>query len=165
MAEQMAEPGQPQLLRAPDPLPDWPGLALCDGCHMALRAAGAATPLYLDGVFDTRRIMLAQGVQAPFVGTRWKCVEVPGQPGIWRLVCQNDDEYCLAADAPALKLEVGNPDHVLRPMQWLLYRLHDRMLIRSKGGDWLGCKRGKPICGPVDDLTDPTYHWIPERYW
>ncbi len=156
---------EPQLLRSPDPLPGWPGLALRDGFHMALRAAGSATPLYLDGVFDSRRVTMAQSTRPPFVGTRWKGVMVPGQPDVWRLVCQNDDGYCLGADAPALGLEVADPTHVLRPLQWLLYRLQDRLLIRSRCGDWLGCARGAAFCGPVDNLTDPTYHWFPERYW
>jgi hypothetical protein len=152
-------------MRAPDPLSDWPGLALRDGFHMALRAAGQATPLYLDGVFDSRGVTMATGVKHPFLGTRWKGVMVPGHRDVWRLVCQNDDAYSLGADAPGLGLEVADPNHVLRPLQWLFYRLQDRLLIRSRGGAWLGCKGGVPFCGPLDDLTDPAYHWTPESYW
>ncbi|ETA50658.1 hypothetical protein P279_18420 [Rhodobacteraceae bacterium PD-2] len=141
----------------------WDGLQLRNGMHLALRSAGG--PQWLDGVFATRAVTMAKGTALPFVGTRWKCVTVPGQPGLWRLVCQNHDDYCLGADAPAVRLEKSDPDHVLTGLQWLLYRRGDHMMIRSRGGDWLGCKRGSAFCAPLDDLDDPRHHWIPETYW
>lgn len=156
------------LLRAPadgaaEPLEGWPGLALRDGMHLALRAAAA--PLFLDGVFANRRVVTAKSKAHPFLGTRWKCVEVAGQPGLWRLLCQNEDAYCLGADAPAVGLEKSDPDFVLTGQKWLLYRRGDHLMIRSKGGDWLGCKRGAPFCAPLDDLDDVRHHWVPEVYW
>lgn len=156
------------LLRAPldgraHPLEGWHGLRLRDGMHLALRCA--AKPLWLDGVFDSRRVTTAKSTAHPFAGTRWKCVEVPGHSGLWRLVCQNEDDYCLGADAPDVRLEKSDPDHVLTGMQWLLYRRGDHLMIRSKGGDWLGCKRGTPFCAPLDDLDDVRHHWIPQVYW
>lgn len=148
---------------APAPLDGWPDLRLRDGMHMALRARAAQ--LYLDGVFDTRRLAMAAGTAPPFVGTRWKCIELPGTPGLWRLACQNDDDYCLGADAPDLRLEKSDPDHVPKALQWLLFRRGGHMMIRSKGGDWLGVKKGAAFCAPLDDLDDPHHHWLPERYW
>lgn len=156
------------LLRAPAggqsaPLEGWPGLRLRDGMHLALRSATGAH--WLDGVFATRGVTTAQSTAHPFAGTRWKCVEVPGRAGLWRLVCQNDDAYCLGADAPDVWLEKSDPDHVLSGLQWLLYRRGAHLMIRSKGGDWLGCKRGNPFCAPLDDLDDIRHHWIPQVYW
>lgn len=157
--------GEVALLTLPDPLDGWDGLSLRDGMHLALRALGMSGPAYLDGVFDKRRVTTAKSLHPPFVGTRWKLSEVPDCPGAWRLSCQNHAGFCLAADAPDVRLEVADPDHVLRPQQWLLYRHANGLMLRSRGGDWLGCKRGTPFCGPLDDLNTPLYHWQPEVYW
>lgn len=156
------------LLRAPangaaQPLEGWPGLSLRDGMHLALRAA--SVPLFLDGVYANRRVTTAKSKAHPFLGTRWKCVEVAGEPGLWRLLCQNNDDYCLGADTPAVGLEKSDPDYVLTGLKWLLYRRGDHLMIRSKGGVWLGCKRGAPFCAPLDDLDDVRHHWVPEVYW
>lgn len=137
-------------------------VALQDGTQFALQA-GTEAPRFLDGVFDSRTLTLAETMTFPFVGTRWKLIDLGA--GAWQLACQGDPEFSLYSldNRPFLGRAPGDGPPP-RAMQWLLFRLRDELLLRSLDGYWLGHREGRAVAEHVDDLADPAFHWHPVAY-
>ncbi|MFP4327839.1 MAG: hypothetical protein ACLFQL_07500 [Paracoccaceae bacterium] len=142
---------------------DLAGAMIRHAGQVSLRNVGAATPAYLDGVFDKRGLNLAKSTRPPFVGTRWRLAALPD--GAWLLACQNDQDFSLAHRDGALYLGRQQKGGPIAPMQWLFFIAGQHLLIRSRDGLWLGARRGRVLAEPRDDLDDPDFHWNAENFW
>lgn len=137
-------------------------VALNNQTQFALRAVDD-DQWFLDGVFNDRTLGLSDSTRFPFVGTRWKLIELAG--GAWQLACQGDTAFSLfTLDGGLLLGRPAGEGQPPRSMQWLLFRLHDTLLLRSLDGYWLGRRAGRPVAEHVDDLADPAFHWLPVSY-